>query len=344
MDGDGALLVDKPAGPTSHDIVAIVRRALQTPRVGHTGTLDPLATGLLVLLVGQATRCAQFLVADEKEYIADVRLGMATETYDADPVNFRLKAQATEGVVDVPRDPGGFRLQAEDLDRVLAEFRGSFRQTPPPYSAKKVDGVRAYKSARRNQAVDLKPVDVTVHELDIIPDASPSSEPSPRDSDLPPRASDLAPRAPDLAPRDPDTLLRLRIVCSAGFYVRSLAHDIGQRLGCGAHLEALRRTRVGRFSVADAISLAELDAQGPMTQARLIPLNTLLADMPAVTLNAEGVRRVAHGNTLAAEHLTGPLADMAGHPEARVLDADGRLLAVAERSAGGLLHPILVLR
>ena len=312
MDCDGALLVDKPAGPTSHDIVAIVRRALQTPRVGHTGTLDPLATGLLVLLVGQATRCAQFLVADEKEYIADVRLGMATATYDAQGLGSDRGQTGVRHVSDPCLTPD---VTHDQVRAILREFRGTFPQLPPPFSAKKVDGVRAYEQARKNQAVDLKPVDVTVRELEIIPDA----------------------------PRDPDTLLRLRIVCSSGFYVRSLAHDIGQRLGCGAHLEALRRTRVGRFSVADAISLAELDAQGPMTQARLIPLNTLLADMPAVTLNAEGVRRVSHGNTLAAEHLTGPPADMAGHPHARVLDADGRLLAVAEPRAGGLLHPILVL-
>jgi tRNA pseudouridine55 synthase len=342
---DGALLVDKPAGPTSHDIVAIVRRALQTPRVGHTGTLDPLATGLLVLLVGQATRCAQFLGADEKEYLADVRLGIATPTYDADPRNFRLKAEAAEDVAEEPGDdgestrdaveaggtttsaPGSFRLQAEDLERLLDEFRGTFMQRPPPYSAKKIDGVRAYKKARQNQDVDLKPVEVTVRELELLADA-------PRDAHFAPPDSQLG---------DP-TLLRLRLVCSSGFYVRSLAHDIGQRLGCGAHLEALRRTRAGRFSVADAMSLADLDAQGAMTTTRLMPLNALLADMPAITLNEEGVRRVSHGNTLAAGHLAGPPTDVAAYTHARILDPFGQLLAVAQPRPGGTLHPILVLR
>ena len=325
---DGALLVDKPAGPTSHDIVAIVRRALQTPRVGHTGTLDPLATGLLVLLVGQATRCAQFLVADEKEYVADVRLGIATPTYDAQGLEARGARTEERGAGTEARaadDP----VTTAQVEALLPEFLGTFPQLPPPFSAKKVAGVRAYEKARKNQAVDLKPVDVTVRELEILSDAPGSDAPG------------AAPRTSQPAPRT--SLLRLRIVCSSGFYVRSLAHDIGQRLGCGAHLEALRRTRAGRFHVTDAISLAELIAQGGMTGTRIIPLNTVLADMPAVTLNPEGVRRVTHGHTLASEHVAGPLPDMTGHAHARAVDADGTLLAVAEPRAGGLLHPVLVL-
>src|SRR4029079_5155852 len=243
---NGALLVDKPPGPTSHDIVAFVRRTLKISRVGHTGTLDPLATGLLVVLVGHATRLAQFLVADEKEYVADVRLGIATPTYDA--------ASLSEG-----RSAGSeVRCSNAEIEAVLAEFRGTFMQTPPAFSAKKVDGVPAYRQARKDLPVELKPVAVTVRELEVL------SAPHP---DLAPPASNPAPRAAPPAPRT--SLLRLRVAASSGFYVRSLAHDIGQRLGCGAHLEALRRTRVGRFRVEEACTLDVLEAGG--RPARRVP-------------------------------------------------------------------------
>ena len=208
-----------------------------------------------------------------------------------------------------PGDPPG------DLERVLDEFRGTFLQMPPPFSAKKVEGIPAYKKARKNEPIELKPVEVTVRELEVLRNLEP----------------------------DP-ALLRLRIVCTSGFYVRSLAHDIGQRLGCGAHLEALRRTRAGRFSVADALSLAELDAQGTMSQTRLVPLNALLSHMPEVALTGEGIRRVSHGNSLAPEHITGAPLDIAGHSHVRLVDAAGTLIAVAEPRPGGLLHPVIVLR
>jgi tRNA pseudouridine55 synthase len=314
----GALLVDKPSGPTSHDIVAFARRALKTPRIGHTGTLDPLATGLLVLLVGHATRLSQFLVTDEKEYVADVRLGISTPTYDSQSLDeaFRLKAEATgfQGGPSSALESGSFRLQAEEVDHLLQTFIGTYPQLPPPYSAKKVGGVRAYKKARRNEPVDLKAVEVTVRELEIVPQQT-----------------------------DP-TLLRLRIVCTAGFYVRSLAQDIGQLLGCGAHLEALRRTRAGQFRIADALTPDAVQAAGPGIVGRLVGLNTLLGDMPAVTLTEEGTRRATNGNTLAPAHLTVPVSGEGPARRVRVLDASGGLLSVAEHRPDGLLHPLLVLR
>ncbi len=323
----GALLVDKPSGPTSHDVVAFARRALKTPAIGHTGTLDPLATGLLVLLIGHATRLSRFLVTDEKEYVADVRLGVSTPTYDAESLDeaFRLKAEATRASAEATSAQTslashGFRLEAEEVNRVLETFIGTYPQLPPPYSAKKVDGVRAYKKARKNQPVDLKPVEVTVRELELLSD-------DPRPSTL-----------------DPPTLVRLRIVCTAGFYVRSLAQDIGQRLGCGAHLEALRRTRAGTFRVADALMLDAIGAAGPAIEARLVGLNTLLADLPAVSLTEEGLRRAGNGNTLGPAHLAGPIAGDVTRDRIRVLDPSGGLLSVAERRADGLLHPVLVLR
>ena len=325
MQPSGALLVDKPSGPTSHDIVAFTRRLLKTPRVGHTGTLDPLATGLLVLLVGHATRLAQFLVADQKAYIADVRLGTATPTYDA----------ASLSEVPVPRiEDRGLTSEVRwptvaELDAMLDRFRGTFLQTPPPYSAKKVAGVRAYESARKNRSVELKPVPVTVRELDVL------------------TAPDPAARTSHLEP-DP-TLVRLRVVASSGFYVRALAHDLGQALGCGAHLEALRRTVAGRFHVEDAATLDTLQAAGRDAESLLIPLNTLLSDFPAVRLTEEGLRRAANGNALAPEHAQAEDSaifsqEKGGVSFFRVLGASGEVLAVAERRADGLLHPLLVLR
>ncbi len=313
----GALLVDKPAGPTSHDVVAFVRRALKTPRVGHTGTLDPLATGLLVVLVGEATRMARFLAADEKEYVADVRLGIATPTYDA--------ASLGEGV-RYPIADNRYPMDAE-IEAVLARFRGSFLQTPPPYSAKKVAGIAAYERARKHEQVELKPVPVTVHELRVFSE------------------SDIGYRTSDIGSRN-SGLLRLRVAASAGFYVRSLAHDIGQALGCGAHLEALRRTRVGRFGVEDALTLDRIEQEGA---GALIPLNRLLGEMPAVTVTPDGARRAAHGNPLSPHHTEN--GDSPRFPQitgtvpvfVRVVDGAGTLLAVAERRADGVLHPLVVL-
>ena len=322
----GALLIDKPSGPTSHDIVAFARRALKTTAIGHTGTLDPLATGLLVLLIGHATRLSRFLVTDEKEYLADVRLGISTPTYDSQSLDeaFRLKAEATrlQGKGEPPLEGGpgpslesrAFRLQAEELDRVLETFVGTYPQLPPQYSAKKVDGVRAYKKARKQEPVELKAVQVTVSELEVVPQET-----------------------------DP-LLVRLRIVCTAGFYVRSLAQDLGQLIGCGAHLEALRRTRAGQFRLEDALTLEAVEAAGPAVEGRLVNLNALLPGTPAVTLTDEGRRRAWNGNTLAPTHLAAPPERGSEGGKYRILDASGSLLSVAEWRADGLLHPLLVLR
>jgi tRNA pseudouridine55 synthase len=303
---DGVLIIDKPAGPTSHDVVARVRRAIGIRRIGHTGTLDPLATGVLALVVGRATRLAQFLSASDKEYVADIRVGFTSQTYDG------------EGPL-IPTRLGPLTMHAEPLDSVLAEFRGTYWQVPPPYSAKKVGGTPAYKLARRDKPVELKPVRVTVHALDV----------GAIDGDL----------------------LRVRVVCSTGFYVRTLAHDIGERLGCGAYLAGLRRTRVGAFRLAAAVPLDDVERGGLNAMSdHLIPLERLLTDLPAVVLAEAGARRVAHGNAVTFEHLApGSLAPQGGEkaegpPVAvRLLDESGALLAIAEWRAGALLHPTIVL-
>jgi tRNA pseudouridine55 synthase len=295
---NGVLIVDKPTGPTSHDVVARVRTSLGLRRIGHTGTLDPLATGVLPLVLGRATRLSQFLSADEKEYVADVRLGASSDTFDA---TGRLTSDSTDASTAVRR---------EGVEAALSDFRGTYWQTPPPFSAKKIGGHPAYHFARRDQVVELKPVVVTVSVLTLLSCT--------------------------------DGLVRLRVVCSAGFYVRTLAHELGLRLGCGAHLAALRRTRVGSFRVEEAVRLETIERAGPDALRYLVPMNRLLEDCPAVVVNPRGLKRATHGNALGPEDLAGP-PPAASVPKTRVVDEDGALLAIAEPVSGGLLHPVVVL-
>ena len=238
---NGVLIVDKPLGPTSHDVVARVRRAIGISRIGHTGTLDPLATGVLPLVVGRATRLAQFLTADEKEYVAGIRLGVATATYDAEE---RLVPNETgEPVLFLPVRHRPAFTEAE-LREALTDFTGTYWQVPPPFSAKKVGGRPAYELARRQKAVELKAVEVTVRELELV--------------------------------RYDDGLALVRVVCSSGFYVRSLANDFGRRLGCGAHLESLRRTRAGEFHGHQAVPLSLIQEEGTAALSRLVPVEGLV--------------------------------------------------------------------
>jgi tRNA pseudouridine55 synthase len=290
----GVLLIDKPGGMTSHDVVARMRRVLHERRIGHAGTLDPMATGLLVLVVGGATRLASRLSGHDKTYDATVRLGQTTTTDDADG------------------DPvGASRLVPAEADirPALDHFRGTFPQVPPAHSAKKIDGTRAYRLARANQPVDLKPVDVTVRNLTW-----------------------QAFEGHDL---------RLRVCATAGFYVRSLARDLGVRLGCGAHLTALRRVQSGSFGIEDAVPLAEAEARGPGTAARLIDPAAALPELEAVELTPDGLRRVLHGNAVGPEHLVGGFPAVRPDATVRIL-AEGRLVALA-RPGAGTLHPVVVL-
>jgi tRNA pseudouridine55 synthase len=291
---DGGLVVDKPSGITSHDIVAMARRALKQSRIGHTGTLDPLATGVLPLLVGRATRLAQFLGADRKTYEATVRFGFGTSTYDA-------QGAPVGAISDASLDPA--RVEA-----ALVTFRGDIQQVPPAVSAKHVDGKRAYKLARADVAVALEPVTVTVDELELM-------------------GCDGAEA-------------RLRVTASAGFYVRSLAHDLGQVLGCGAHLSGLRRTRSGNFSLDGAVSAETLATSPEAVRAHVLPMAALLPDLSLATVTPDGLDRLAHGRELTPAHLSGPV------PEAtrrcRLVDPAGVLRAVGE-IRGGFLHPVVVL-
>lgn len=284
---DGVLVIDKPAGPTSHDLVAAARRALGVGAVGHTGTLDPAATGVLALVVGRATRLAPYLGGD-KAYEARVRFGRSTDTYDA----------TGKTVAESPLRPTRAALERE-LDR----FRGSFDQTPPPYSAKKIGGVAAYALARRDRPARPAAARVTVHALEL---ASFDGE-----------------------------VAGLRLLVSAGFYVRSLAHDLGQALGAGAVLDTLRRTAAGPFSLADAVDAAQLTVEArPALAGRLIGIDTLLPDVPAVPLSEGEAAFVRQGRDL----------PRSAPPLARLVDQHGRLVAIGTPGARpGFLHPAVVL-
>jgi tRNA pseudouridine55 synthase len=309
---DGLLLVDKPAGPTSHEVVACVRRALGERRIGHTGTLDPAATGLLPLVLGRATRLARFLSGHDKSYDAVVRFGLATDTYDG------------EGTSAGPVHSGP-RPAREAVDRALDAFRGTFLQTPPAYSAKKIEGTRSYRLARR-----AKRERGATH-----PD-------SPAPPALPAPVSVTA-RAIEIRDFDGDTV-SLRVDCSAGFYVRSLAHDLGAALGVGAHLTALRRTHSGRLSVDDAIGLDVILLEPEQARGRMIPLARMLSDLAAITLTSEGLAHAVHGRNL------GPADTEQGAWRAdalfvRMLDSAGELVGIASPAeAPGFLHPSVVLK
>jgi tRNA pseudouridine55 synthase len=298
---NGVLVVDKPSGPTSHDVVARVRRALGERRIGHTGTLDPLATGVLPLVIGQATRLASFLSGAEKTYEAGVRLGVSTDSYDA------LGRVVPTGE-PVGATPPPDSIDAAAVEAALGAFRGSYLQTPPAFSAKKIGGVAAHRLARRDQAVQPSAVPVTVRELTLV------------DYD--------------------QGLARLRVTSSAGFYVRTLAHELGAALGCGAHLESLRRTRSGGIGLDRAVPLEVVEREGSEAAGRLIPLGQLLPEVPSVVLTESGAVKTRHGNDLAPADVVGEMPDA---PQVRLLDASGELLAVASRKSGGVLHPSIVL-
>lgn len=299
----GVLVVDKPSGLTSHDVVARVRRALGERRIGHTGTLDPLATGVLPLVIGRATRLASLLAGEDKEYVATVRLGVATDTYDA--TGAPAEREFTRCAESVTRD---------QVEAALTTFRGTREQVPPAFSAKKVGGVASYELARRNQAIALAPVVVTVSALTLERFECP--------------------------------LAQIRVTCSAGFYVRSLAHELGERLGCGAHLESLRRTRAGSYTQADAVPLDLIESEGPRAALRVVPLERLLLHVPAVTLNDRGARRASHGNWLSPADVEGafpaPLAT-GERSRYRLLDRAKHLIGIADQRPDGALHPVIVL-
>jgi tRNA pseudouridine55 synthase len=292
---DGVIVVDKPAGWTSHDVVNKMRGIAGTRRVGHLGTLDPIATGVLPLMIGQATRLARFWDTSEKIYEAVVRFGFATTTYDreGEPV----------GEISEPR------MDAADLETWLAPMRGEIEQTPPPVSAKKIGGVPAYKLTRRNQPVTLAPVKVSMHELRLV--------------------SCEGARA------------RIYVHCSAGTYVRTIAHELGRVAGCGAHIESLVRRRSGPFTLDQAQTLEHLQAlkdEGRLAEA-LIPPAHLLQEFPQVYVDDTTERQIRQGRDFSVS----PFRVRSAAEFVKALDSEGGLVAIGKAVLPHLYHPVVVM-
>lgn len=304
---DGVLIIDKPSGITSHDVIARTRHILRERRIGHTGTLDPFATGVLVLLIGKATRLAQFLNDVDKEYEAIIRLGYSTDTGDR-----------TGKPIAGPSSQQYTWTEAE-IEAALQAFRGEIDQVPPMYSAKKVRGKKLYELARRGESVERRPIHVCIHEFEAI---RPGGE----------LIKDNLDGTFDF---------HARVSCSSGTYVRTLAEDFGKRLYVGAHLAELRRTRVGDFHATQAITLEQLKVHlgEESLGAVMLPLNTALSPLPFVHLSDEDVKRANHGREVSvAGH------DWADGENVKMCDAQERLIAVGRYDAGAKsLHPRVVL-
>ncbi len=289
------MVVDKPGGLTSHDVVNRVRRLSGQRRIGHLGTLDPMATGVLPLVIGRATRLAQFFSAGEKKYDACIKFGWATDSYDR-----------CGTPVSAPVHPA---FTGEELETALSSFRGVTLQTPPPFSAKKIAGTPAYRLARKKIAVHLEPVEISVHALDLV------------DFD--------------------GVMARIRVHCSAGTYVRSIAHEVGQRLGCGAFLEALRRTASADFSEEQARTLEQLEqlAEAGRLSEGLIPASSLLPHWPSTTVDPITAGQIRRGRDFRISAFL-PLHDA---KYLKAISQDGELIAIGEARLPRLYHPILVL-
>jgi tRNA pseudouridine55 synthase len=304
---DGVIVIDKPEGLTSHDVVVAARRLLGEKRIGHTGTLDPLATGVLPLACGRATRLVRFLSAAEKAYEATVLFGVTTDTLD-------VTGEEISRSGGVP--------SRDALVAALRSFEGEQMQVPPAYSAKKVAGRRAYELARRDEPVTLVPVRVRALDIELVEYGN--------------------------------NRCRISLTCSSGFYVRALVRDLGERCGTGATLEALRRTRSGEFTLDEAVDLDTLGPirdrtnpesriPNPALETVLIPMERLLPAFPAVTVTAEGLTRVSHGQHVRPMDLTAE-AKLGASEWVRLLDPGGALVGVGTpQRLSGFLHPEVVL-
>ncbi len=276
-DVSGVLVVDKPIGMTSHDVVQIIRKGTNIRRAGHTGTLDPRASGVLVILVGPAVRLSEYVSASDKRYQAVIQLGTTTDTFDADG-----RVLSTTSV----------DISEKQFNDVLQSFVGEIQQVPPPYSAVKVKGKKAYELAREGEEVDLEPRMINVYNLELLEWAPPEAV--------------------------------IDVYCSSGTYVRSLAHDLGEKLGCGAHLIGLRRTKSGRFTLRDAVPLRKLreSFDDNSWSEHLIPAAEALSDWPAIDLTPEELDIVKHGRRIAG---TPGLGNMA-----RAISPEGDLISLLE--------------
>jgi tRNA pseudouridine55 synthase len=292
---DGALVVDKPSGWTSHDVVSKVRRLAGTKKVGHLGTLDPGATGVLPLVIGRATRLAQFYTRNDKIYEGVIYFGYSTDSYDAD-------GQPTSLARDIV-------LVREELDAVLQKFRGPLAQVPPPISAKKIAGRPAYELTRKRQPFDLKPADVEVYSLNLV--------------------------------RLEGCEAEVRVHCSAGTYLRSIAHEAGQALGCGAFLKSLRRVASGDFKIEGARTLEQLAAlaEAGRFEEAVIPAAQLLPEFPAEMVDPLTAGQIRNGR----DFRISPFQLRPGGRFVKAVTSEGQLVAIGEARLPHLYHPVLVL-
>jgi len=284
---DGILVIDKPEDWTSHDVVARVRRLFKTKRVGHTGTLDPFATGVLVILVGKATRLAKFLDKDEKEYEAVVQFGFATDTGD------RTGTPTVDACLR--SDEIAACLATANLDGALRRFRGEIVQIPPMYSAKKIQGKKLYELARAGIVTDRKPVRVSISTLELLQHPDPTENPS---------------------------AVGIRVACSAGTYIRTLAEDIGGAIGLPAHLNDLRRTRAGRFTLTDCVTIEQLQAS-PDPSTYLLNISIAVEHLPEFSIPQERIERTRNGLATRVEG-----AQFSANAAIRMTDESGELIAV----------------
>ena len=284
---DGLLVIDKPTGQTSHDIVAIVRRAAGIKRIGHTGTLDPMATGVMVLLVGRATRIGRFLELEPKEYTAEAEFGIITDTQD---ITGHIIRESTE------------KISVDTIERLIPTLTGNILQTPPMYSAVKIGGKPLYKSARRGEEVERPKRRVTIYELEMI----------------------------DFFKVEGRQRAIFRVVCSGGTYVRTLIHDLGERLGVGATLANLRRTRVGRFTLSNAVSIESIKAANGNINDLIISMDSALSHLPEVVVKDEAIALVLNGRGVGEGMLA--LYPELGKTEEplRIKNRSGALLALGQ--------------
>jgi tRNA pseudouridine55 synthase len=294
---NGLLVIDKPGGITSHDVVNRLRKITGERSIGHLGTLDPMATGVLPLLMGKFTRLAQYFSAAEKSYCGDIRLGFATDTWDAD---------------GEPAGPdrwpeGSQTITLERVRAAAARFHGEMQQMPPAFSAKKIEGQPAYKLAREGKPVELKPAKIRIDAFEILALDGPEAS--------------------------------FTIAISSGGYVRSVAHELGQDLGCGAHLSRLRRTQAGVFTLEDAHTLEELEALAgnpDALEAACVHPRALLLEMPSVSADTTALGRLRNG-------AQANLPEFSGAPLVKVFAGPRELAAIAKRVAGTLFQPVVVM-
>jgi tRNA pseudouridine55 synthase len=288
---NGVLIINKPSGLTSHDVVYAIRRIVGQRSVGHLGTLDPMATGVLPIVLGNMTRLAQFYLKSEKSYQGVIRFGFPTDTYDSEGQPLREEQE--------------LKLSFEQLRELASSLRGVIEQVPPPFSAKKIQGVPAYKLARKKKEVPLQPVQVEIKEFEV------------------------------LSLENKCASFRSRV--SSGTYVRSIAHDLGQLAGCGAHLQALCRSSVAEFSLAEAQTLDQLElaVQAGELESMLVHPRKLLPNMPSVTASEEIAARIRHGQAV-------NVPELSRAPEVKVFYGQRDLICIATRIAGTLVHPKIV--